>query len=253
MHVPIEELVGHDIRSVVMTIPRRLRKRPVQRWTMEYVDAAAHDATAAAEGGEHDMGVVGDVIVAAPKLHRVTTLPIDTTDVAVAALFNPALNCFVSVASRDVAVWTVDGGRRTDTYCSDAPSDATAACFDDRRRKLFVGRADGTLSAINLVNGAVMKGGRAPASVLRVVYHHAARCLVASCADGTLLVLDDEPQTALEPLRSMTRAHASAIPALAISDQMSTIVTGDTLGNVRVWDFQDLHLVCAQPRAATKR
>lgn len=144
--------------------------------------------------GSDPVGFVGDLIVGAPRLHRITSLPSETTDIAAAALFNKEMMNFVSVMARDVLLWHVDSGTRAGAFCSISASEYTTACFDDRERKLFLGCYDGELSAINLANGAFMKAGAASAAITKILYHVAARCLVCGCADGALYVFDDEPQ-----------------------------------------------------------
>ncbi|RYY38566.1 hypothetical protein EON62_00360 [archaeon] len=50
-------------------------------------------------------------------------------------------------------------------------------------------------------------------------------------------------QTCLEDLRKVSKAHPHDISALAYSDELSIVMTGDRDGLVRCWDFQDLKLV----------
>jgi hypothetical protein len=185
--LPLDTLTGHPVRSCIFTVPRRLRKSPVTSWMAEYVDAPP------AEGEVG--GFVGDLILAAPKLNRITSLPIDVTDIPVATLYNNTMTTFISVMSRDLLVWDVDTGNRTAAFCiATHGQDLTSAAFDDRQRKLLVGRSDGIVLAINLLNGSEMKRGDSFGPVSKVMYHSSARCVVTTTTTGALVVFDDEPQ-----------------------------------------------------------
>lgn len=233
----VEQLIGHPIHCATFALPRRLRRHRTIGWMVEHTDVHPSEV-------EHHAGFVGDLIVAAPKLHRVTSLPIDATEIPVAAIYNPTLHNFVTVMSRDAFVWDVDDGRRLAAFCDLSKGhDFNAACFDDRMRKFFLGRADSCIITVNLNNGAEMKCGETLGQVSRMVYHRRGRCLIVGTMRGALMVLDDEPQTHLGDLRHIEAAHPSAISSLAVSEELGIIVTGDYHGNIRFWAFEDMRCV----------
>ena len=160
----------------------------------------------------------------------------------------------VAAMPRDIVLWDAATGAPAGAFVDAAggpAAEATAACLDDRARKLFVGRADGAVAALNLQNGALMKASTAQVgagAVTALVYADADRCLLAA-AGASLAVYDDEPQGALLDLRAVRHAHAVDIAALALAQPHALVATGDRDGHLRAWDFQDLKLVADAPGA----
>lgn len=253
----IDEISGFLPSHCVLISPSRLREEPMEIWMVEQMSEYSSGGGGAAAGGagilagpkEADPdafppGIVGDLIVTTPRMHRLPSLSIDLNEPPAAALYNPTLTCFVTAVGRDVSLWDADTGRQEEIFPDSAPSDISCACFDDRKRKLFLGRVDGVVQALNLQNGATMKVGEVHrGSVTAVLYNDADRCIISAASDGSLAVYDDEPQTELEDLRLVRNAHPVDITAMAYSYELSLIVTGDRNGGIRCWDFQDLKMV----------
>jgi WD domain, G-beta repeat len=251
----IDKLSGHFPSLCVFTVPQRLRTLRTETWMAEQQQSSimtAAQMTAAASGkgedGENEApgaGIIGDLIVAAPRMHRITTFPLELAEPPAGALYNEPLMCFVAVMPRDVLLWDTDTGKNANVFVdTSVDAEITCSCFDDRKRKLYLGRQDGSILTINLQNGALMKQGHVhKGSVTAIIYNDEDRCLIAGASDGSLTVYDDEPQAFLDDMRMVTKAHPLDITAVAYSYELSLIITGDREGCIRCWDFQDLKMM----------
>ena len=77
-----------------------------------------------------------------------------------------------------VKIWDLILGTRKNTFYNITDSDITAACLDDRRRKFFVGTAEGRMSCHNYANGALMKKfSKINGRVIAMRYDHGGRLL----------------------------------------------------------------------------
>jgi len=218
---------------------------------MEKIEAAAEAQRNLAAGIEehhsagHTVGLAGDLIVAtAGKMHRFVSAAAERLDPPVGVLFSESLGRFTSCVGQDITLWSGDSGKVDEQFVNSVPGDASCFTFDDRQRKIIVGTHSGELFVNSLMNGSVMKSGvghKALVSVIR--YNTSDRLVVSSSADGSLCVFDDEPESELKLLRSVTFAHSVEITALAISSELALIITGDRDGVVKCWDCQDLRLL----------
>lgn len=136
------------------------------------------------------------------------------------AVHNPVSHSFVTCVGTELSVWDDHNGRKTLELPKAFPTDATAICFDDRKRKLIIGKADGVITAFNCLNGAEMKEVSVPhaAEVTSLVYHVKDRNLVSTSRDGSIMVHDEEPQDSIETLRFVQSAHDGECTCGAVSE-----------------------------------
>lgn len=103
-------------------------------------------------------------------------------------MYSAAIVKFITVSPDSIIVWDGVSGRVERSYdarrvCSGA--DITAACLDDRGRKLVVGDSLGHIWVVNLKNGSVMKqldphGGQ----ISELIYCMKERAVLSSAWDG---------------------------------------------------------------------
>jgi len=195
-----DALAASPPRLCAITVAPRYRGK-TDAWMAEQRKAGVGAEEADGGGGDGEAlgpGVVGDIVVAAPRLHRVVSIPMDATEPPAAVLYNPVMAHFLSVTQRDVLLYDYDTGKVTSIFSTVATPgvELSAAVLDDRCRKLFVGRQDGSIVAVNLQNGAIMKSTVPDLplqTVLAMVYDHRDRLLIA-VGGKALAVFDDETQ-----------------------------------------------------------
>jgi Ca2+-binding EF-hand superfamily protein/WD40 repeat protein len=218
---------------------------------MEKIQAAAEAQRNLAAGIEehhsvgHTVGLAGDLIIAtAGKMHRFVSAAAERLDPPVGVLFSESLGRFTSCVGQDITMWNGDSGKTDEQFVNAIPGDATCFTFDDRQRKIIIGTHSGELFVNSLMNGSVMKSGSCHKALVSAIrYNSDDRLVISSSADGSLCVFDDEPESELKLLRSVTFAHSVEITALAISSELALIITGDRDGVVKCWDCQDLRLL----------
>ena len=105
------------------------------------------------------------------------------------------------------------------------------------------------IKVINIVNGAVIKYAQVE-SVPICDFHYCTRekCLVVT--SGTEIDVFDEDLCSetsegvkMPLLRRARNAHSKDICASTFGSDFCAIVTAALDGNVRIWDFQELHLL----------
>ena len=91
-----------------------------------------------------------------------------------------------------------------------APTDITAVCLDDRRRKFFVGTSAGHMACHNYQNGACMK--KFPpfpnrARVVALCYVHGTRSVIAAAGSGTMRLYDETQLESCQVLRQFDEGY----------------------------------------------
>lgn len=190
-----------------------------------------------------------NIIVAGRRLARFTFAANVTASNPVASLFQPELLRFFTVLGRSITSWDACSGAKLAVYSTAVPCEATAACWDDRKRQLIIGLADGRVAVVDPESGVSSKASSAsdghPGGVVAVAFHSAAcRCVVTAGRDSSIRVYDEQYLHTLLLLRQIRGAVSIlASPcALATSAATSQIAVGDTSGLVRVYDFETLAL-----------
>ena len=72
-------------------------------------------------------------------------------------LFNNVLLCLITLHPDCIKVWDIRTGKLSSVYRELSPSELTVCVLDTRKRKLFVGDAEGNIFTVNIKNGAKMK------------------------------------------------------------------------------------------------
>jgi len=72
-------------------------------------------------------------------------------------LFNNVLLCLITLHPDCIKVWDIRTGKLQSVYRELSTAELTVCVLDTRKRKLFVGDADGNIFTVNIKNGAKMK------------------------------------------------------------------------------------------------
>ena len=71
--------------------------------------------------------------------------------------------------------------------------DIKDACLDDRRRKFFVGTAEGRMSCHNYANGALMKKfSKINGRVIAMRYDHGRKAVICASLQGRIIIYDEK-------------------------------------------------------------
>jgi WD40 repeat protein len=72
-------------------------------------------------------------------------------------LFNDVLLCLITLHPDCIKIWDIRTGKLLSVYRELSTAELTACVLDTRKRKLFVGDAEGNIFTVNIKNGAKMK------------------------------------------------------------------------------------------------
>ncbi|KAL4445040.1 hypothetical protein ABPG74_018768 [Tetrahymena malaccensis] len=72
-------------------------------------------------------------------------------------LYNSVLLCLITLHPDCIKVWDIRTGKLQSVYRELSTAELTVCVLDTRKRKLFVGDADGNIFTVNIKNGAKMK------------------------------------------------------------------------------------------------
>jgi len=162
-----------------------------------------------------------------PEVPRVSCVQFNAT----------TLSLFVAFGN-DVQVWDCDSGTLLRQLHDVAPC-IGQLCLDDRERKFVVGSGKGMLTIHDCETGSLLKTAqRHSAEVVGVYYVDRDKCFITCSSDRTLSLHDDRFVDSVPLLRSVSNAHSRDIVTTAFSYALSLIATGDSNGQIRVWDFQ---------------
>ena len=106
-----------------------------------------------------------------------------------------------------VKIWDLILGTRKNTFHNITDSDITAACLDDRRRKFFVGTAEGRMSCHNYTNGALMKKfSKINGRVITMRYDHGRKAVICASLQGRIIIYDEKDIEHCYPYGNFRRA-----------------------------------------------
>lgn len=143
----------------------------------------------------------------------------------------PESCCFITVSERNVIVWdALIGCKNTINEAIMEGEEITAACLDDRKRKMVIGSAKGQVSIYNHLNGQFMKstsGTPNPFPVIRLEYLEETRRVVAAYSNGMVRVYDENAMEDCCVIRTLGASLAlhPELTAMAFNTLDRTMVT----------------------------
>ena len=180
--------------------------------------------------------------------------------IATGVLYQHVTMSFITVLRSDIRAYDACTGILSRVHRSALPSDATVGCFvlDGRSRKLLVGCNSGAIIVLNAFTMKAIKAlphHRGEVSGLIYVKHD--NTVISTGFDGTLLIADEllpgDEDSSHALLRRVRHAHGPGVPitSCAFDYQVSIIATGTGMGEIRLWDYQDvMHLGTLKGHAA---
>lgn len=182
-----------------------------------------------------------DIVLAGMKMSRFSLEMQVRYEVPVCTLYNSVFRSIITISGRSIRMWSAVDGSITKEFKLIASSDVTAACLDDRQRKIIVGTQSGSIEVFNCVNGAYMKPGVSHAKEITAMrYCKEDRCVLSVGWDCNIMLQDEAPQDSLLLLRSMAHSHNFDINVCEFSYPLGLVFTGSKDCLLKVWDFQNM-------------
>ena len=178
-----------------------------------------------------------------------------TTDYynVICIIWVPEMCCFVTVSEKNVIVWDALIG------CKNVINDniiegqeITAACLDDRKRKMVIGDVTGTIQVYNHVNGQFMKSASSgvpnPFPVIALEYLDEDKRFIAGYANGMVRVYDENAMEDCCVVRTLDYSlllHPEMSSMVFNPYDRSLVTSGSNL--VCFWDYDASKVVYELP------
>ena len=187
-------------------------------------------------------------------------------------VFNERSLTVFCVSDQSINAWDAVLGTLKHTFQDIASADITALCLDGRRRKIFVGDANGQLLCHNEQNGAILKrfppfldtsdkkghqrrqeqipsdeslekiSGGKNCGVAALVYVSKRKALLAACANGSIWIYDERDPDICIALRRFedSYAHKAEVCLMSLSQSERTAATASCASSegVRLWNAE---------------
>jgi len=157
-------------------------------------------------------------------------------------LINETTMSILSMSARSVKIWDIFTGKLLQEFTSLMPSDTSAVCFDDRRRKFILGDHKGNISVFNLATGARMKKMNShQKEISKLLYIGGPEKYLVSISWDRAIIVHSE----LEPnhgrvLREFDNlfGHEKEILCVDWNHGTKSMVTGSMDKSVRLWNIK---------------
>jgi len=158
--------------------------------------------------------------------------------------WNVESSVIITVSERTVIVWDALIGSKTVTCVNIMGGDGeiTAACLDDRKRKMVIGNSKGEIRVYNHLNGAEMKtssGAPIPFPVVTLEYMDESRRFIAGYSNGIVRVFDENAMEDCCVVRTFDsfNNHKELLGITFNAKDGTLITAGSRDGLVRMWDY----------------
>ena len=163
----------------------------------------------------------------------------------VSATYNDKLMSFITVTPESVQIWDTKGNL-TQTFRDLSEKGVTTCALDDRDRKFILGDYDGNIKVYDYLSGVYMKkcnyrefNDRAhDGEISNIQYVNKYKCFISTSWDRAISIHDENDAEGGILLRRIDNAHDTDISALDYNSHMSMIVSGDSDGVIRYWDYE---------------
>ena len=200
------------------------------------------------------------------EIYRYFNAPKTETIVFVA--FNAIFSLFLIITSERIIHYDAETGQEAAAFLVESLDLITAACMDERGRKLILGDHSGRIGVINIKNGVLMKYLDPHASeITSLAYVHRSKCVISTSTDATVRIYDENDETGFyKPVVGHSKSVILRTIRIESSDETSCDITqgivtfpqqlfatlaflGTTHCHLNVWDYETTLLdgVCQVP------
>jgi len=163
----------------------------------------------------------------------------------ISVLYNEIFNTFVTAHLDCVKIWDVQTGSLKQVFRDLTEAEISYVCFDNRKRKLFIGDVEGRIILINILNGVQMKYfSKHKNYISSLAYYDFGKKLISGSWDGSVKIHDDnspeEKGQLLYELGSSTNYNVNSCNSIAFNEKMGILASGFDNGNVTLINMKSL-------------
>ena len=149
---------------------------------------------------------------------------------------------FITASENNVIVWDALIGSKTFTHSNIITTEISAACLDDRKRKMILGDVHGCIGVYNYSNGALMKtvyNEDNPFTVIALEYVDETKRFIAGFGNGIIRLYDENALEDCNVLRTFDafNMHPELIGLSFNPIDLTVATTGAMCAVVRLWDY----------------
>jgi len=149
---------------------------------------------------------------------------------------------FITASENNVIVWDALIGSKTFTHSNIITTEISAACLDDRKRKMILGDVHGCIGVYNYSNGALMKtvyNDDNPFTVVALEYVDETKRFIAGFGNGIIRIYDENALEDCNVLRTFDafNMHPELIGLSFNPIDLTVITTGAMCTVARLWDY----------------
>ena len=160
------------------------------------------------------------------------------------AYFNPENSTFITIAESKIKLWNARSGKLIAEMVDFAPSEVTACCLDERKKKVLIGTAGGDVLVLNYMNAILLKAGeKHRGQVSGLVYSRKDKCAISCGWDSKIHVHDETSGKVLDLVRATDTTYEKETTCVAFSSSLGVVAVGSLDLSVRLFDYQTLRLL----------
>lgn len=149
---------------------------------------------------------------------------------------------FITASENNVIVWDALIGSKTFTHSDIITTEISAACLDDRKRKMILGDVHGCIGVYNYSNGALMKtvyNVDNPFTVTALEYVDDTKRFIAGFVNGIIRIYDENALEDCNVLRTFDKynMHPELIGLSFNPIDLTVVTTGAMCTVARLWDY----------------
>eukprot|EP01062_Namystynia_karyoxenos_P054041 TRINITY_DN4415_c1_g1_i1.p1 TRINITY_DN4415_c1_g1~~TRINITY_DN4415_c1_g1_i1.p1 ORF type:complete len:1847 (+),score=486.34 TRINITY_DN4415_c1_g1_i1:83-5542(+) len=144
-----------------------------------------------------------------------------------AAVYTPYTHTFITVAKRNVRIWDGADGKQLRFFEEVCGDDVTVMCLDTEAHRFYVGTDNGEVLAFLYETATLVKRWQHPSecAIVSLQYSEAFAYILAVGADGTLMVVEEDPVTERYVGQDISRGRDKKIDAkCALLDPVNKVL-----------------------------
>jgi WD40 repeat protein len=160
----------------------------------------------------------------------------------ISLLYNDVFNYFVSAHLDCIKIWDAETGSLKQVFRDLIEGEISYVCFDNRKRKLFIGDVDGRLILINILNGVQMKYfSKHKNYISSLAYYNFGKKLISGSWDGLVKIHDDmSAEEKGQLLYDLGNSSGNSCNSIDFNEKMGILASGFDNGNVTLINMRSL-------------